>query len=151
MRMTATERGFAPEAVEYLRDSFSKLANNSRIVNNLMVCGSMTQQQARRALRWKTNPIVFFQPLCNHKCANSVGDAKCAFNAANNCIEVNSDWLDAWDTTGGLLSTPSGLLVPNIGVAMLHALCHWGNFKAKVKETAEMGFEFERMTYGTTF
>jgi hypothetical protein len=36
-------------------------------------------------------------------------------------------------------------------VALLHGLCHWGNFNNSVKEKDEMGFQFEQMTYGTMF
>jgi len=36
-------------------------------------------------------------------------------------------------------------------VALLHALCHWGNFNNSVTEKKEMGFEFELMTYGVKF
>jgi Metallopeptidase toxin 3 len=143
MNMTASERVFAPEMEKYLRDSFSKLADNSKIVNNLMGCGNMKQQQARNALRWETDPFVFIQTPSNRKCANFVGNVKCAFDAASNSIEVDDTWFENFLTNGGLLPISKGGLVPGIGVALLHALCHWGNFNAKVTEKKEMGFEFE--------
>jgi len=151
MNMTASERGFAPELEKYLRDSFSTLANNSTIVNNLMGCGNMKQQQARHALMWETDPFVWVMAPTNRKCANFVGNVKCAFDAATNSIEVDDTWFENFLNTGGMLTTPKGKLVPNIGVALLHALCHWGNFNNGVAEKKEMGFEFERMTYGATF
>jgi len=151
MNMTASERGFAPEMEQYLRDSFSTLANNSTIVNNVMGCGNMKQHQARHALRWETDPFVFIQTPSNRKCANFVGNVKCAFDATSNSIEVDDTWFENFLNTGGLLRTPKGRLVPGIGVALLHALCHWGNFNNKVAEKKEMGFEFEQMTYGAMF
>jgi len=114
MNMTASERGFAPELEKYLRDSFSTLANNSTIVNNLMGCGNMKQQQARHALMWETDPFVWVMAPTNRKCANFVGNVKCAFDAATNSIEVDDTWFENFLNTGGMLTTPKGKLVPNI-------------------------------------
>ena len=79
-----------------------------------------------------------------------MGNVKCAFDAASNSIEVDSIWFDNFLKTGGPLPTSKGN-VPGIGVALLHALCHWGNFNNSVREKKEMGFEFELMTYGVKF
>jgi hypothetical protein len=106
MNMTATERAFAPEMEKYLSDSFSRLANNSKIVNNLMGCGNMKQQQARHALRWETDPFVIIRTPSNDDCKNFVGNVKCAFNKANNWIEVDDTWFGNFLKTGGLLLTP---------------------------------------------
>jgi len=147
MNMTASERVIAPELEKYLRDSFSTLANNSRIVNNLMACGGMNQQQARNALIWGTDPFVWVQEPSNRKCANGVGNVKCAFDAGSNSIEVDVTHFDNFLRGAGTVTTPNGK-VPMIGVALLHALCHWGNYNFGTTEKKEMGFEFELMTYG---
>lgn len=152
MRMTASEKVFAPELYRYLRDSMPDCANVSSIVNNLVKYGGFrTVPDARHALHWGTDPVVFTSVPSNLRCSNASGHAKCAFDPTQSWfIVVNVEEFNEFIAGRGTGFTSSGRPVPIMGVALLHALCHWGNFQAGISETAEQGHAFERATYGRT-
>ena len=149
MRMTADEITLCTALHRYLRYSMPACADISVIVNNLVAYGGLSVAEARHALKWGTDPYVFAESPRNQRCANGAGHAKCAFDSArSNWIEINLDDYNLFANGGGMGSTASSRTVPIVGVGLLHALCHWGNFKNGVSEKKEAGFEFERATYG---
>ena len=150
MRMTLTERKLSPELERYVSRSMPECADISVIVNNLVAFGGFKDVAAARdALRWGSGPFVFPEHPHNSRCANASGHAKCSFDAKRpHWIQINMEDFDDWLNGRGTGFTAGGRPVPIIGVAMLHALCHWGNFRAGVTEPAEQGLAFERATYG---
>ena len=150
MRMASDEIKLCPQIYRYLRYEMPDCANISLIVNNLMAFGGMSQSQARNALRWGSDPYVYAEDPRNHRCANGHGHAKCCFDSAAflNDIFVNLKDYNRFTAGSGMGFTASGLRVPIVGVALLHALCHWGNFQNGIRESGEEGFRFERATYG---
>ena len=150
MRLLADDKILFPELERYLRDSMPQCANISVIVNNLVAYGGFkTVAHARHALKWGTNPFVVPRPLSNEFCANRFGHAKCAFESGTpNFIEIAASDMDNFTDGVGTGFTADGRAVPIVGVALLHALCHWGNFDNGVTEASERGFDFERATYG---
>jgi hypothetical protein len=149
MRMTAEERSLAPELHRYLRDDMPSCAHISVIVNNLVKYGGMSVTQARHALQWGTDPYVFAQDPLNRRCRNARGHAKCCFEATvSDTIFINLKDYNRYANGMGMGYTAWGGAVPIVGVAALHALCHWGNYHNGVAETREAGFGFERSTYG---
>jgi hypothetical protein len=151
MRMSSDERRLFPELARYLRDSMPQCANVSVIVNNLVKYGGMSVPQAREALRWGTDPYVYFNPesaFPNRRCS-FFGNVRCAFGSSKpDMIVVNADVAEDFIDGDGMGKTLGGRSVPVVGVVLLHALCHWGNHKNKVTEKFEQGFLFEMATYG---
>lgn len=149
MRMTSDERTLCPALHRYLRDSMPHCADISVIVNNLVKYGGMSVAQARHVLQWGSEPYVFAQDPLNRRCANAWGHAKCCFEPTMaDTIFVNLEDFNRFVNGKGTGYTADGRPVPIVGVALLHALCHWGNLKNGVSETNEAGFAFERSTYG---
>lgn len=147
--MTASERKLFPQLYRYLRYSMPECAHISLIVNNLVAYGGMTVPQARHALHWGTDPFVFVFDPSNRRCANLSGHAKCCFDPANpNDIDINPKDYNLFFLGKGMGYTARGLRVPIVGVALLHALCHWGNHKNSITEVSDEGFRFEQATYG---
>lgn len=68
--------------------------------------------------------------------------------ASNAPSHLNLDDVNRFINGKGMGHTPAGRDVPVLGVALLHALCHWGNHRKRLAEKFEQGFEFERLTYG---
>lgn len=121
----------------------------SLIVNNLMAYGGMTQTQARHALHWGTDPFVFVYEPRNRRCANLSGHSKCCFSPDTpNDIDINPKDYAQFFLGKGMGYTATGLRVPIVGVAILHALCHWGNYNNGITEVSDEGFRFEQATYG---
>jgi hypothetical protein len=149
MRMTASERKLCPDLYRYLRYSMPKCAHISLIVNNLVAYGGMTVTQARHALHWGTDPFVFVYEPRNRRCINMAGHAKCCFNPDTpNDIDINPKDYAEFFLGKGMGYTATGLRVPIVGVALLHALCHWGNYNNGITEASDEGFRFEQATYG---
>jgi len=150
MRMESDEAKLFPDLHRYLQYEMPDCANISSIVNNLMGYGGMSQAQARKALQWGTDPYVYVVDPTNHRCANGRGHAKCCYSPSTypNDLDINPKDYGRYTLGHGMGFTASGLRVPVIGVAILHALCHWGNFHNGIREHGDEGHRFERATYG---
>jgi hypothetical protein len=151
MRLTADEKKLCPHLHRYLRDAMPHCATISVIVNNLVKYGGFkTVADAQHVLRWGNGPLVYTQtPTSNRRCANAFGHAKCAFESSYpDFIEIDLGDYNEFANGRGTGFTAGGQPVPIVGVAVLHALCHWGNFRNGVAETSERGIEFEKATYG---
>lgn len=152
MRMTVAGQLLFPNLHRYLRDSLPKCANISKIVNNLAGYGNMKIAEVQEALRWGAGPYVVGVPdssVSNRRCTNGAGHLKCAFAPSHpDTLEITTEEIEDFEKGLGLGRTPAGHDVPIVGVAVLHAMCHWGNYRNGVKEIDERGLKFELATYG---
>ena len=130
---------YYPNLVAFVENDLADVPNKSTIFREFKKYAEYSDLRAKSVFWWFMNPIIQIEPL---------KDAWALYRPESPwSIYVDKDWAKRFekDVVQPLLTAKAKLLME---ACILHEMCHRGDWADGVKQSVEVGEEFEIAAYG---